>query len=255
MADAEGAQGLAAWAAAHGMTRRRRRPPAADHAAARRGRGARRRSAGERLVLQVRRSQGGADRPRRRPLHRRRHPRAEGQALRPLDVLPPGRGRAPARSRFRGHGRRGGTRSSWAAPSSTKYRVYAAPQRDDVWFHELFSPAFIVFLIELAPKGFAFEYVEGTLCVSVLGRQTLAEDLDGLRDATVELVRRIRGEIAERLGHADAARAAPGATGFGEAGHRAALAGLKVAASSVEGATAWGLKREIFVSWAWCSRR
>jgi hypothetical protein len=94
------------------------------------------------------------------------------------------------------------------------YRVYASPGREDIWFHELFSPAFIVFLIEQAPKGFAFEYVEGTLCVSVLGRQTLTEDLDGLRDATVELVRRIRGEIAERLGHADAARAAPDATRF-----------------------------------------
>jgi hypothetical protein len=96
------------------------------------------------------------------------------------------------------------------------YRVYASPEREDVWFHELFSPAFIVFLIEQAPKGFAFEYVEGTLCVSVLGRQTLTEDLDGLRDATVELVRRIRGEIAERLGHADAARSAPDASSFGD---------------------------------------
>ena len=47
------------------------------------------------------------------------------------------------------------------------YRVYASPAREDIWFHQLFSPAFIVFLIEQAPKGFAFEYVEGTLCVSV----------------------------------------------------------------------------------------
>jgi hypothetical protein len=94
------------------------------------------------------------------------------------------------------------------------FRVYAAPQRDDVWFHELFSPAFIVFLIEQAQKGFAFEYVEGTLCVSLLGQRTVAEDLDGLRDATVELVRRIRAEISERLGPAGAARSAPGAPGF-----------------------------------------
>jgi hypothetical protein len=94
------------------------------------------------------------------------------------------------------------------------YRVYAAPQRDDIWFHELFSPAFIVFLIEQAPKGFAFEYVEGTLCVSLLGARTVAEDLDGLRDATVELVRRIRAEISERLGPAQAARSAPGETDF-----------------------------------------
>jgi hypothetical protein len=97
------------------------------------------------------------------------------------------------------------------------YRVYASPQREDVWFHELFSPAFIVFLIEQSPKGFAFEYVEGTLCVSLLGRRTLAEDLDGLRDATVDLVGRIRSEIAERLGPAQAARSAPGGTGFDDA--------------------------------------
>ncbi len=96
------------------------------------------------------------------------------------------------------------------------YRVYASPQRDDVWFHELFSPAFIVFLIEQSPKGFAFEYVEGTLCVSLHGSNTLDEDLDRLSDATVELVRRIRAEIAEKLGPAAAARSAPGETGFGE---------------------------------------
>jgi hypothetical protein len=89
------------------------------------------------------------------------------------------------------------------------YRVYAAPQRDDVWFHELFSPAFVVFLIEQSPKGFAFEYVEGTLCVSLLGQHTLVEDLDALCASTVELVRRIRAEIAERLGPAQAARSAP----------------------------------------------
>jgi hypothetical protein len=94
------------------------------------------------------------------------------------------------------------------------YRVYASPKRDDVWFHELFSPAFIVFLIEQAPKGFAFEYVEGTLCVSLHGSDTLGEDLDRLREATVELVRRIRAEIAERLGPAAAARSAPGEDAF-----------------------------------------
>lgn len=110
--------------------------------------------------------------------------------------------------------RGGGRVDLGSAELDAHYRVYAASQRDDIWFHELFSPAFIVWLVEMAPKGFAFEYVEGTLCASVLGRATLTEDLDGLRDATVELVRRIRAEIAERLGHADAARSAPGATGF-----------------------------------------
>lgn len=89
-----------------------------------------------------------------------------------------------------------------SAELDQRYRIYASPQRDEIWLRELFSPSFIVFLLELAPKGFAFEYVDGTLCVSQRGRVTLAEDIDGLRDATVELVARIRGEIRERLGEA-----------------------------------------------------
>jgi hypothetical protein len=91
-----------------------------------------------------------------------------------------------------------------------RYRIYASPERDDVWLRELFSPSFIVFLLELAPKGFAFEYVEGTLCVSRVGRLTLAEDIDGLRDATVELVARIRAEIRESLGRAQGRAGASG---------------------------------------------
>jgi hypothetical protein len=93
------------------------------------------------------------------------------------------------------------------------YRIYASPERDEVWLRELFSPSFIVFLIDLAPKGFAFEYVEGTLCVSQVGRLTLAEDIDGLREATVELVARIRAEIRERLGEA---RGRSGVSGWKE---------------------------------------
>jgi hypothetical protein len=90
------------------------------------------------------------------------------------------------------------------------YRIYASPQRDEVWLRELFSPGFIVFLLDLAPKGFAFEYVEGTLCVSQAGRLTLAEDIDGLRDATVELVARMRAEIRECLGEAQGRSGASG---------------------------------------------
>jgi hypothetical protein len=108
----------------------------------------------------------------------------------------------------------GGAIDLGSAELDAHYRVYAAPDRDDVWFHELFSPDLIVWLIEKAPAGFAFEYVEGTLCVSLVGRRTVTEDLDALRDATVELVRRIRAEIAERLGKASSARSAPGATAY-----------------------------------------
>jgi hypothetical protein len=100
-----------------------------------------------------------------------------------------------------------------SAELDQRYRIYASPKRDDVWLRELFSPTFIVFLLERAPKGFAFEYVEGTLCVSQVGRLTLGDDIDGLRDSTVELVARIRAEISERLGQAQGRSGASGWTG------------------------------------------
>jgi hypothetical protein len=100
-----------------------------------------------------------------------------------------------------------------SAELDANYRIYAAPERDDVWLHELFSPAFVVFLIERAPTGLSFEYVEGTLCVSLPGGRTLTEDLDGLRDATVELVGKLRAEIRERLGEAKG-RSAPTPPGY-----------------------------------------
>jgi len=100
-----------------------------------------------------------------------------------------------------------------SAELDERYRIYASPDHDDNWLHQLFSPSFIVFLLERAPQGFAFEYVEGTLCVSVIGRRTLTEDLDGLRDATVALVARIREQIKESLGPAQG-RSAPDRPGF-----------------------------------------
>jgi hypothetical protein len=93
------------------------------------------------------------------------------------------------------------------------YRVYASSGRDEIWLRELFSPSFIVFLIERAPEGIAFEYAEGSLCVSLVGSRTLAGELDALRDATVDLVGRFRAEVRERLGEARG-RAAPGKTGW-----------------------------------------
>jgi hypothetical protein len=100
-----------------------------------------------------------------------------------------------------------------SAELDSRYRIYASPRADEVWVRELLSPKFIVFLLEQAPRGLAFEYVEGTLCVSLVGRRTLGEDLDDLRDATVDLVGRLRAEISESLGHAEG-RSAPGAPRF-----------------------------------------
>jgi hypothetical protein len=100
-----------------------------------------------------------------------------------------------------------------SAELDSRYRIYVSPDGDAVWVRELFSPSFIVFLLERAPRGFAFEYVNGTLCVSLVGRRTLTEDLDSLRDATVELVGRMRAEIRESLGSAKG-RSSPTQPGF-----------------------------------------
>lgn len=95
-----------------------------------------------------------------------------------------------------------------SAELDERYRIFASPERNDVWLHELISPSFIVFLLDRAPRGLAFEYVDGTLCVSLVGRRTVADDLDALRDATVELVGRIREQVRESLGSAQG-RSAP----------------------------------------------
>jgi hypothetical protein len=100
-----------------------------------------------------------------------------------------------------------------SAELDQRYRIFASPECDDVWLHELFSPSFIVFLLEQAPKGLAFEYIEGSLCVSLVGRHTLTEDIDRLRDATVDLVGRMREEVRESLGRVQG-RAAPVQPGF-----------------------------------------
>jgi hypothetical protein len=93
-----------------------------------------------------------------------------------------------------------------SAELDSRYRIYVSPDSNKVWVRELFSPSFIVFLLERAPRGFAFEYVNGTLCVSLVGRRTLTEDLDALRDAAVELVGRLRAEIRESLGPPEGGR-------------------------------------------------
>jgi hypothetical protein len=100
-----------------------------------------------------------------------------------------------------------------SAEFDSRYRLYVSPDSDRVWLRELFSPSFVVALLEQASRGLAFEYVDGTLCVSLVGRRTLTEDLDALRDATVDLVARIRAEIRESLGPA-AGRSAPTPPGF-----------------------------------------
>jgi hypothetical protein len=78
-----------------------------------------------------------------------------------------------------------------------KYEIFAGKGQDAVWLHRLFAPTFIVWLTDSAPKKFAFELVDGTLCCYVSGHRKKAEELDEIRVASAAVATRLREEAAE----------------------------------------------------------
>ena len=59
-----------------------------------------------------------------------------------------------------------------------RYEIFSGTEQDQVWLRRFFSPTFIVWLGEEAPKKFAFELVGGTLCCYVSGHKKSAAELD-----------------------------------------------------------------------------
>jgi hypothetical protein len=78
-----------------------------------------------------------------------------------------------------------------------RYEIFADPGQDQVWLRRFFSPTFIVWLGEEAPKKFAFELVDGTLCCYVNDHKEDAADLDTVRAASAAVARRLREESLE----------------------------------------------------------
>ncbi len=78
-----------------------------------------------------------------------------------------------------------------------KYEIFADDKQDAVWLRRLFSPTFIVWLTDEAPKKFAFELVGGTLCCYIHGHKDNAEDLDVVRAASAAVTTRLRDESSE----------------------------------------------------------
>jgi hypothetical protein len=78
-----------------------------------------------------------------------------------------------------------------------RYEIFAGKEQDQVWLRRLFSPTFVVWLGEEAPKKFAFELAGGTLCCFVNGHKKSAEELDVIRAATATVARRLREEALE----------------------------------------------------------
>jgi hypothetical protein len=78
-----------------------------------------------------------------------------------------------------------------------RYEIFSSPEQDQVWLRRFFSPTFIVWLGEEAPKKFAFELVGGTLCCYVSGHRKSAAELDTVREASAAVARRLREEAQQ----------------------------------------------------------
>jgi hypothetical protein len=78
-----------------------------------------------------------------------------------------------------------------------KYEIFVDKGQDNVWLRRLFSPTFIVWLTDGAPRKFAFELVGGNLCCYVHGHEQKAEELDAMRAASAAVAGRLREESLE----------------------------------------------------------
>jgi hypothetical protein len=78
-----------------------------------------------------------------------------------------------------------------------RYEIFTGKEQDQVWLRRLFSPTFVVWLGEEAPKKFAFELVDGTLCCFVSGHRKSAAELDTMLDATAAVAQRLKEESGE----------------------------------------------------------
>ena len=78
-----------------------------------------------------------------------------------------------------------------------RYEIFSGKGQDELWLRQLFSPTFIVWLTDSAPKKFAFELLDGTLCCYVNGHRKSAAELDTMRAASAVVARRLRDEAMD----------------------------------------------------------
>ena len=78
-----------------------------------------------------------------------------------------------------------------------KYEIFAGKGQDANWLRRLFSPTFIVWMTDEAPKKFAFELVDGHLCCYIHGHKSDAEGLDTVAHAAGHVSRRLHEEATE----------------------------------------------------------
>jgi len=94
--------------------------------------------------------------------------------------------------------RRGRRRVSLESEELDKrFEIFVGEGQDEVWTRRLFSPAFVVWLAESAPRELTIELVDGTLVVYVPGSVEDAKGLDGMGAVAVAIARLLLEESAQ----------------------------------------------------------
>jgi hypothetical protein len=78
-----------------------------------------------------------------------------------------------------------------------RYEIFTGEGQDENWLRQLFAPTFIVWLTDVAPDGFSFELVDGSLCCYLHGHAENTGALDTMRKATVAVASRLGDESKE----------------------------------------------------------
>jgi hypothetical protein len=78
-----------------------------------------------------------------------------------------------------------------------RYEIFVAKDQDEIWTRRLFSPPFIVWLADAAPKKLSLELVDGALVAYLPKHKEDAESLDALAAATATVARRLLEESAQ----------------------------------------------------------
>ena len=71
-----------------------------------------------------------------------------------------------------------------SAELDKRFEIFVDEKQDQNWLRQLFSPSFIVWLLQKTPDKFAFELANGTLCCYANNHKEKAADLDRMRAAT-----------------------------------------------------------------------
>jgi hypothetical protein len=84
-----------------------------------------------------------------------------------------------------------------SAELDKRFEIFVDEKQDRNWLRQLFSPSFIVWMLQKTPNKFAFELVDGSLCCYANNHKEKAADLDSMRAATAVVAKRLREEALE----------------------------------------------------------